>query len=82
MKNTVMVTLKSKDEPTLQEIKDAFNLKAGEIDENFGVIRLTLPSDEEQSFCILVEEEAAKRMEEKKDPRLGGVFSNPSIGPK
>ena len=79
MNNTVMVTLKSDFAVSMQDVKETFNLKAGEIDEDFGVIPLSHPEDTDQIYVVTVTEEAAERMSRKLKLEYVETFANSKI---
>jgi hypothetical protein len=80
MSNSVLVTLTTDFTLSLQEVKDEFNLKAGEIDEQFGVVPLSHAEDTEQVYCVNVPEEVGTRMQNQGSKLFKGLFSNPKIG--
>lgn len=81
MTNTVMVTLKTDFALSLQDVKDEFNLKAGDIDEGFGVIPLSHPEDTDQIYVVSVTEDAADRMAKKQKIEYVQAYANSKISP-
>ena len=82
MDNSVLVTLTTDFTLSLQQVKDEFNLKAGEIDEAFGVIPLSHAEDTEQVYCVSVPQEVGERMQAQGSKLFKGVFGNPKIAPQ
>ncbi len=60
--------------PVLNEIMTEFSLQSDEIDQEFGV---QLIDPVASDYCILVEEEALKKIDSQYD--IEGPFSNPTI---
>lgn len=71
-------------EPTVSDVNKQFNLAAGDIDENFGVIRL-----DADNYVVMASVEAAKKMLAQhvdntvagKGPFVDGPFSNSQLQP-
>ena len=63
--------------PTIESVCAEHGLKAEEIDRDFGVIAV---SPDEHVYTILIEENAAARLDPARKP-LAGPFSNPRIEP-
>lgn len=86
----MMMTIKCWDrgeaaaEPTIEEVGKVFNLAAGEIDPNFGVIPLG-----PQEHAVMVTPDAAKKMlavhvdntVKGKGPFVDGPWSNSAVAP-
>lgn len=64
--------------PTLPEIIQQYGLQAGEIDEEFGVVEI---DPDAHSYTILVEPEAAQKIQPNTQWDTKGPFSNPKIEP-
>lgn len=75
----VMMTIRAPDgAPTVQEIINRYGLKPGEIDDEYGVIEID-PDD--HAYTILVEREAAQKIQPGGNWEVSGPYSNPKIEP-
>ena len=75
----VMVTIQSLDEaPTLEAVIERYRLGPDDVDEGFGVVEID-PDD--HLFVILVEPEAANRIQPTEGWEVAGPYSNPRIEP-
>jgi hypothetical protein len=74
----VMMTLSAPKPPTLEEIRQKFQLDVEDLDEAFGVIEVD-PND--QTYAFLVEESKVALIRPQNESTLQGPFSNPSIQP-
>lgn len=73
----VLVTLKLEPrEATIAKVRRAYGLAPGEIDADYGVVGV---SPDEKLYVVMVEEEAAARMQGAAGMR--GISSNPRIEP-
>ena len=73
----VMLTLHLKPaNASLAHVKKTLGLSADQVDEDFGLVNI---SPDEHLYTILVDEEAAARVEGM--PSVRGTFSNPKIVP-
>ena len=75
----VMVTIHGPDTPpTIADVRDRYGLSQDEIDASFGVVEI---DPDEQVYTVLVEEEAAAKIQSNDEWRTEGPFSNPRIEP-
>jgi hypothetical protein len=80
MTDTVLVTLKTDFTLSMQDVKSEFNLQAGEINEDFGVVPLSHPEDTDQLYVVTVTEDAADKMRNSENKMFQAIHSNPKIG--
>jgi hypothetical protein len=72
-----MVTIRLEDaHANLKQVMERYGLAPEEVDEGFGVVCV---SPEQQLYAIVVDDEAAARIEGQHD--IAGVFANPKIKP-
>lgn len=71
------VTLKHDSALSLEEVKTAFNLAAGEINEEAGVVPLCHAEDTVQIYAVEVTSDAAARMEKSGNALFGSRLGNP-----
>lgn len=75
----VMITIQTTGgSPTLTELMERYQLTGDDIDTEFGVVEID-PQD--QLYVILVEPDAASRIESNEQWETSGPFSNPRIAP-
>lgn len=75
----VMVTIQSPTAPpSIDEVRDRYQLAEDEIDLDFGVVEID-PQD--HLYTILVDEAAAAKIVPSGDWEVSGPFSNPRIEP-
>ena len=73
----VMVTIHAPDKaPTVDEMKKRFDLKPGELDERFGIVKTDRDRGE---YTVLVDQEAAAKIRPDQNWRVTGPYSNPKI---
>lgn len=77
MNKRVLMNIQSPDEaPTLDAVKRRYGLADDEIDAEFGVIAI---DPEKHMYSVLVNEEAAGKVEPGTDWKTDGPYSNPRI---
>jgi len=76
----LMMTLRWKDEaaPTLASVASKYGISTDDLDERFGVVEI---DPRERLYTILIEAEAAGRIDPRYRDDLEGPFSNPRIEP-
>lgn len=75
----IMMTIRAPEgAPTVLDIVTRYGLQPGEIDEEFGVVEID-PAD--HAYTILVEPEAAQKIQPNEKWEITGPFSNPKIEP-
>lgn len=75
----VMVTIKAHDgPPTLDAVIERYQLGPDDIDADYGVVEID-PAD--RLYVILVEPDAAARIQPTEQWETGGPYSNPRIAP-
>lgn len=76
MSKVMMTITGSGGAPSLEEIKQQYNLGEDEIDPSFGVVEV---DPEERLYTIMVEQDAAAKVQGSNDWATAGPYANPRI---
>ena len=82
MENSVFVKFKTDFTLSLDTVKQTFNLKAGEINEQLGVKPLSHAEDTDQLYVAEVTQGAAQRMQESGNSLYMGTVAKSTVAPK